>query len=219
MKLQVNKMAYPVTTLGPGRRMALWVQGCSRECPGCASTDMWDYAGGVAIEVEELAAQIADAVVAERLEGLSISGGEPAEQAEGLAELVQMARERIASRRDGVEMPFDVLVFSGYTRAEIEGRFGALARSVDAMVCGPYDQARPRANRLVATDNQELVIVNENVRDRFDAYVQGPERALQFDVEGDAVSMVGMPDAGDLELFAKKLAERGVILGDASWRR
>ncbi len=49
--IELNKAHWPVTVLGPGRRIGLWVQGCSIHCPGCVSQDTWpkDAARRIAI--------------------------------------------------------------------------------------------------------------------------------------------------------------------------
>ena len=41
--IYLNKAHYPVTTLGPGRRIGLWLQGCTLACPGCVSRDTWGF--------------------------------------------------------------------------------------------------------------------------------------------------------------------------------
>ena len=56
MKLQLNKAHFPVTALGPGRRIGIWVQGCSIQCPGCVSLDTWKPDRSKAIEVDALIA-------------------------------------------------------------------------------------------------------------------------------------------------------------------
>ena len=42
--IRLNKAHYPVTALGPGRRIGLWLQGCALACPGCISQDSWAFA-------------------------------------------------------------------------------------------------------------------------------------------------------------------------------
>ena len=37
--LALSRMHFPVTTLGPGNRIGIWVQGCTIRCPGCVSAD------------------------------------------------------------------------------------------------------------------------------------------------------------------------------------
>ena len=41
VKVAVNRLHWPVTVLGPGRRVGIWMQGCSIGCPGCVSRDTW----------------------------------------------------------------------------------------------------------------------------------------------------------------------------------
>ena len=41
MALVVNRVHFPVTALGPGRRLGVWVQGCSIGCAGCLAHDTW----------------------------------------------------------------------------------------------------------------------------------------------------------------------------------
>ena len=40
-KIAVNRLHWPVTVLGPGHRVGIWMQGCSIGCPGCVSRDTW----------------------------------------------------------------------------------------------------------------------------------------------------------------------------------
>lgn len=66
VKIAVNRLHWPVTVLGPGRRVGIWMQGCSIGCPGCVSRDTWPVPveGGVGdvISVDDLMARI-DALV------------------------------------------------------------------------------------------------------------------------------------------------------------
>ncbi len=39
MNILLNKAHFPVTVLGPGRRIGLWLQGCTIRCRGCVSQD------------------------------------------------------------------------------------------------------------------------------------------------------------------------------------
>lgn len=90
MKLALSRVHFPVTTLGPGRRLGIWVQGCSIRCPGCISSDTW-------------AKRAADVEIAELLDlvrpwlhecdGITISGGEPFEQLEALEQLLHAIRQ------------------------------------------------------------------------------------------------------------------------------
>ena len=51
MMLYLSRIHFPVTTLGPGRRIGIWFQGCSIRCKGCVSADTWGTGkGGVSID-------------------------------------------------------------------------------------------------------------------------------------------------------------------------
>lgn len=75
--------------LGPGKRAVVWVQGCSLRCKGCIAPEMWNHNEGILVEVSKLAEELfAD----ESIEGLTVSGGEPSEQAEAVGELLSYAK-------------------------------------------------------------------------------------------------------------------------------
>lgn len=42
MRMILSRLHFPVTTLGPGRRIGVWFQGCSIRCAGCISRDTWE---------------------------------------------------------------------------------------------------------------------------------------------------------------------------------
>ena len=48
-----------VHVLGPGTRYVLWVQGCTRNCPGCIAGNAHDIMAGTPISVDALALEIA----------------------------------------------------------------------------------------------------------------------------------------------------------------
>src|ERR1043165_1857353 len=54
--LQLNKAHWPVTVLGPGRRIGLWVQGCTIGCRGCVSQDTWPSDAKKTVAVQDLVA-------------------------------------------------------------------------------------------------------------------------------------------------------------------
>jgi anaerobic ribonucleoside-triphosphate reductase activating protein len=132
---------------GPGRRFALWVQGCSLRCPGCCNPEMFaPDKGGSFIEARALAEQI---LATPGLEGISVLGGEPFEQAEALAELCALVKAGGLS----------VMVYTGYTRAELSQRASAagLLAHVDLLVDGRYEQDKPeKSRRWIGSSNQVM---------------------------------------------------------------
>ena len=141
---------------GPGRRAALWVQGCSIRCPGCFNPHSWARDGGEAVGWPDLAAAVRDAVAVHDIEGLTLLGGEPFDQAGPLAALAE------AVRADGLS----VMTFTGYVLEDLwaAGRadYARLLAATDLLVDGPYIAERPERHRpWVGSDNQRFWFLTE----------------------------------------------------------
>ena len=39
--MYLDRILYPVTSLGPGKRLCIWVSGCNARCEGCANPELW----------------------------------------------------------------------------------------------------------------------------------------------------------------------------------
>jgi anaerobic ribonucleoside-triphosphate reductase activating protein len=90
--IALNKAYYPVTALGPGRRIGLWLQGCALSCPGCVSRDTWTFAENRSLALSALLSWCQD-VASIGLDGVTISGGEPFAQPEALLALLEALQE------------------------------------------------------------------------------------------------------------------------------
>jgi anaerobic ribonucleoside-triphosphate reductase activating protein len=136
---------------GPGRRAALWVQGCSIRCPGCFNPHSWPAAGGDMIPWPQLADRVRAAAVGHDIEGLTLLGGEPFDQAGPLAALAEAVRAAGLS----------VMTFTGHVLEDLRaaGRddWDRLLAATDLLVDGPYLAQRPERHRpWVGSDNQRF---------------------------------------------------------------
>ncbi|MDR1634313.1 MAG: radical SAM protein [Bifidobacteriaceae bacterium] len=222
MIVEVNRILAAVTVLGFGRRAAVWVQGCRLACPGCASVDTWESGAGADWAAEDLAATLVKAIVDGGLDGLTLTGGEPLDQAAGLAEVVQLVRAGVASSLPDISPAdsakgFDVLAFTGYGLKAARKRAGRLWGLLDAVVAGPYRPDQPSSTPLIASANQELLALTPAGRGRY-PLSDATARMQAVAIDGDLV-MVGLPRPGDLDRLEAGLRERGVVLSDVSWRR
>ena len=158
---------------GPGARFVVWLQGCTLGCAGCFNPATHGNRGGRAVTVAELAAQIPDDV-----EGISLSGGEPLQQAAAAAELLAAARARGLS----------TLVFSGYTLAEIEQLPAgpAVLAATDVLVDGRYVAAERLARGLRGSANQHIHLLTA--------------RYTLADVEATPVAEIRIGPTGDVVL-------------------
>ena len=164
-ELYIDRILYPVTALGPGRRIVLWVAGCGRRCKGCANPELWERHEEQKISPVHLSGMIRKIMEDHKEEavGLTISGGEPFDQAEGLAEMIA-----------GLPEKPEVLIFSGYRREELEAdeHSRKLLAFTDVLIDGPYiDEENDGKSALIGSSNQRIHYLTGEVKDRYRAYL------------------------------------------------
>jgi anaerobic ribonucleoside-triphosphate reductase activating protein len=133
---------------GPGERFVLWLQGCALRCPGCWNPDTWSHGPRRIVSARDVLDLIGD-----NIEGITLSGGEPFEQAEALVPLLDAVRARGLS----------VMVFTGHTLDELTGVAAeAMMARCDVLVTGRYVAAR-RSLDLVwrGSSNQRVHFLTE----------------------------------------------------------
>jgi len=148
---------------GPGLRCVVFVQGCNLGCPGC-----WNFLShpfhGTESAVETILAEVVTCHRQYSLDGVTMSGGEPMQQADDLAEFLQGLRSVLPRLSVGM--------FTGYSEEELEnGRYftrrgvdedqrRALWRSIrsqlDFAVMGRYDRLQPSDAPMRTSANQVL---------------------------------------------------------------
>jgi anaerobic ribonucleoside-triphosphate reductase activating protein len=200
MLVSMSRFHFPVTTLGPGRRIGLWLQGCSIRCPGCISVDTWE-AGLGQVSIEDVIARMGE--FAQNADGLTISGGEPFEQPEALVELLRAWRTQ--SNRSA-------LVFTGRDIEDVSPWMVANPSLIDALITGPFRSDLPQTLALRGSDNQTLHVLSDLGREfaQFDRLITPADRKLDvmFDENG-AAWLAGIPERGDLYRLRKALAASG----------
>ncbi|WP_157248221.1 4Fe-4S single cluster domain-containing protein [Nonomuraea typhae] len=213
--LRVNRVHSPVTTLGYGRRLGIWTQGCPLACPGCMSRDTWDPAAGAEVPVDRLAALWREAVRG-GADGLTISGGEPLTQPEGLAALLTAAHEI----RSGTARELDLLVFTGYEESELDDAQRAAVRHADVLITGRYEAGRPTGLIWRGSAGQHMLLRTELAERRYQPFVGHTPDSSPMQVAADehGVWLIGVPASGTLPRLERALRTRGVELGPTSWR-
>lgn len=213
MTLQISRVYYPVTTLGPGQRIGVWLQGCTIGCPGCISRDTWAADGGTAMAVDELLAWCHSHDAA-AVTGVTITGGEPSEQPAALAGLTTA----LATQRD--RRGWDVLCYTGVEEDEFARRCPEAYTAVDALITGPYRVTDPTDLMWRGSANQRLIPLTPLGHARYDDFVSArtDRPAIQVRMDGERLSMIGVPRSGDMTRLERLLAARGVRLEGVSWR-
>jgi anaerobic ribonucleoside-triphosphate reductase activating protein len=171
---------------GPGVRYAVWVQGCPLRCAGCCNPEMLEFGGQGA--ARRFAADLVEEACDSRAEGISLLGGEPFAQAEGLAPLAEGVRARGLS----------VMIFSGYTLAELQAQGPAAARmlaATDLLVDGRFEaKLRSQKRRFIGSDNQVLHFLTDRYAPD-DPKLQGGN-TVELRIRGGEITLNGWPLLG-----------------------
>lgn len=175
---------------GPGRRFAIWVQGCTIRCAECCNPEMFSARGGQEVEIDTLVEQI---LVTDDVEGVTFLGGEPFEQAEALTEVARRVREGGLS----------VMAFTGYTLDELrkmdDPHAGALIEACDLLVDGRYERDNPESGgrRWIGSGNQIMHFLT----DRYDP--DDPQftaaNTVEIRIQNGEVLINGWPSADALK--------------------
>lgn len=171
------------------------------------SPNFADLRGGKVVLVEELAEELLSHATGHT--GLTISGGEPFEQAKALAELIA----RITMNSD-----LDVMCYSGFTLEEIRcgpPEWTELLSLIDILIDGEYREEEPTDLIWRGSENQKMFIIS-NRAEKYTQYVKmrlhGPRR-LHLEIgDSGSIHIIGIPSRGDLDRLKKSLEGKGIFL-------
>lgn len=152
MDIRINSYI-PITNVeGVGTRFAIWVQGCSLHCKGCANSHMWDFNGGTAYNTDDFINLIKQ--YKDRVEGVTFLGGEPLEQIEAITEISKAVQE----------LGLSVIVFTGHNYTDLKDKedFKELAKYTDILIDGKYEQDKTDYSRAwVGSNNQNYYFLTD----------------------------------------------------------
>lgn len=136
---------------GPGKRFAIWTQGCHIRCAECCNPELIPFIPNRLVEAADMVQRIAEARDSHVIEGITFLGGEPLIQAQGLTIVAREARQ----------LGLTVMLFTGYVigkgRAALPAGAGALLDECDLVVDGPYVARRQDTERnWVGSGNQRF---------------------------------------------------------------
>jgi len=215
MKVQLNKAHFPVQSLGPGRRIGIWFQGCSIRCRDCISLDTWGSRDATTVDIDEVLAWCLSHVKS-RIDGITISGGEPFDQQDALRCLLEgLTRIRLKAGFD-----FDLLCFTGLRFSVIVEQHADILGLLDAIVSEPFEKHLPTRKYLCGSDNQVLRPLSEFGKTRYkeaeDLVREG--KHMDICISDGAIWFAGIPREGDLKRLQTAVETRGVKFGKLSWR-
>lgn len=175
--------------LGPGSRAVIYVHGCCFSCPGCIAS------GFQAQEpIETTAEEMAQWFLSlEGCDGLTISGGEPMLQAQALAEVIDLIRQKA---------DVGVITYTGFVyealleRAKEDPGVSRLLERIDLLIDGPYVQEKDEGQYARGSSNQRLIALTPRYQEDIGPYYEsGRAREMELRLNGRRVMMIGVPSA------------------------
>jgi len=166
--MQIDRILYPITTLGPGKRLVIWTIGCSKHCYNCANPELWSKNQNKNIDVFELIKTIKQTTNNQFLEGITITGGDPFEQIDELCILLSLLRD----------FSNDILVYTGYTYDEIKSQFSrkkieTIMQYISVLIDGVYmDNMNDNKCVLRGSTNQNIIYFDKSKKERYSAYLK-----------------------------------------------
>lgn len=204
--MQIARILYPVEVLGPGKRIAIWVCGCKRRCPHCANPELQAFDPGKDIPVYRIMEMIRELAEHYPVDGITVSGGEPFEQARDCRELLEGVHERIP----------DILLFTGYT---IEELHALRSRDVEqvlentaVLVDGEYIEEENHGSVLRGSDNQRVHIFNRELEQSYQEYISG-QRQYQNFAAPSGIYGIGLHKPGFIDELQERLGEQNNAVG------
>jgi len=191
--LNIASMTVARDVLGPGNRFILWVRGCLRHCTGCIAPQWRAMEQANLIETDSLINFVSKMAI----DGITISGGEPALQA---AELARFLRGVQSSRREKL----NVIAFSGYTLDELKTNppgTGAddFLSELDVLIDGEYILALDNGVGLRGSANQTIHHLNQKRLAHID-FANQP-RSIEIRILEGETMMIGIPTKEDLRVY------------------
>jgi anaerobic ribonucleoside-triphosphate reductase activating protein len=149
--LRVFRVYHNSVVEGPGRRSVLQTAGCLLRCVSCFAVETWPLDSGVEMEVREVVERVLDPV-GEPRDGVTVLGGEPFLQLDGLLALMKALKHRGQH----------VTLYTGYMLEELISRRDARIEEIfaltDILIDGPFvKELSENAGEWRGSTNQAVI--------------------------------------------------------------
>lgn len=136
---------------GPGIRFVVFTQGCKHKCKGCHNPHTHSFEGGQDMTIDYIVERIKENPL---LKGITLSGGEPFEQAEACSELARKVKE----------LGLDVYCYTGYRIDELleDDSKKELLYEVDTLIDGRFiEEEKNLLLSFRGSENQRVINIRE----------------------------------------------------------
>ena len=183
--MYIARILYPVEVLGCGKRVGIWFDGCPHHCKGCSNPELWDIHKRYSVSLENVMQLIGIIAEDNRIDGFTITGGEPFFQPDALDELT----EKLSA------FSGDILVYTGYELGELRDMNSesveAVLSRISVLIDGKYIAEMNNNCTLRGSENQHIHIFSDKYRSAYEEYLRHENRIQNF-TAGNSVISVGI---------------------------
>lgn len=188
-KIKINSYIPITNTEGPNTRFAIWTQGCSIKCPGCANKHMWDKNKGVEYDCRKIIELIAS--YKDKIEGITFLGGEPLDQIEAIIEISKTVQQ----------MGLTVMVFTGYEFKNLKKNknFQTLVKYIDILIDGKFEKDKLDYSRpWLGSTNQNYYFFTEKYNEEI---IKNFKNKIEIRItKGNKIILNGMWDKNKIKI-------------------
>lgn len=135
---------------GPGVRTTIFLTGCTLNCKNCFNKEYQNFHFGKVFD-EKAFDEVMDCLSDANISGLSVLGGEPFDNLDGLKEFITKVRANSEK---------DIWVYSGYTFEELLKKEGAMdvLKNIDVLVDGRFvEDLKDLKLKFRGSSNQRII--------------------------------------------------------------
>lgn len=168
--------------LGPGNRFALWTQGCPFNCKNCTTPEGIPIEPNRLIKIEELAKLI---IEQKKIDGITISGGEPFLQASKLSLLLKVVK---------LNKPhINVITYTGFKHIKLIWQEAKdLLGNIDLLIDGLFVEKLNDNKGIRGSTNQQFIYITDKLKP-YNEQIENWKRTYQHTIEDTYSSTIGIP--------------------------
>ena len=167
--MRYNKIRKMDISNGPGVRVSIFMQGCSFNCKNCFNKETHDFNGGKDFN-DETVERVLELCDNDKIEGLSILGGEPLDNLDVVNLLIDEFKKNFKDK--------NIWLWSGYTYEEIltdKNKLNIISKC-DILVDGKFiNKLKNNSLKFRGSTNQRIINVQESLKQN---------KVIEYDVVG-----------------------------------
>lgn len=184
--MYVARVLYPVNVLGIGNRVGIWTSICKHKCIGCSNPELWESNESQKVSVKDLFNTINQINNYKKIDGFTITGGDPFYQVKDLRKLI----DKLLLISD------DIIIYTGFTIEELKREndedINYILSHITVLIDGRYKQELNDNSFMVGSSNQRKLILNEKYKEVYESYFASNTNQIQNFMFDDGIVSVGI---------------------------